>query len=191
MRHRAGLILMAAGAALLVGALSLFAWTRWDESRAADDAASVMEQVAAAIAGGEAEDPGDGYGMRAVEVDGVWYVGYLTVPALGLELPVASAWSYEQLEVTPCRYYGTARGGNLVVAGYNYDAHFGGLAGLAAGDEVLLTCADGTTYDYEVVEVGSLGAYDVDEMTSSGYDLTLFTCTSGGQACLVVRCDAA
>lgn len=189
MRHRAGLVLMAVGTALLVGALSLFAWVRWDESRAAGDVAEVMERVAEAVAAGEATDPEDGYGMEAVEVDGVWYVGYLTVPSLGLELPVASAWSDEQLGETPCRYYGTARAGTLVVAGYNYDAHFGRLGSLAAGDAVYFTCADGTTYEYEVVEVASLGDTSTDEVTSGGFDLTLFTRTQGGSMVLAVRCE--
>lgn len=189
MRHRAGLVLMAVGTALLVGALSLFAWVRWDESRAAGDVAEVMERVAEAVAAGEATDPEDGYGMEAVEVDGVWYVGYLTVPSLGLELPVASAWSDEQLGETPCRYYGTARAGTLVVAGYNYDAHFGRLGSLAEGDAVYFTCADGTTYEYEVVEVASLGDTSTDEVTSGGFDLTLFTRTQGGSMVLAVRCE--
>ena len=66
-----------------------------------------------------------------------------------------------------------------MVAGFNYDAHFGRLTELSPGDEVTLVEMDGTVDIYEVVEVVSLGPSAVEEMTSSGYALTLFTRSYG------------
>jgi sortase A len=40
-----------------------------------------------------------------------------------------------------------------------------------------------------VAEVETLEPTAVEEMTNSGYALTLFTCTYGGQSRVTVRCD--
>lgn len=178
----------------MVGALSLFAWGLWDNARAGDVAARTMGELRAELGadvapGSPAASAAATGGMATVSVDGTDYIGYLTVPSLGLELPVASTWSYEQLADGPCRYYGSVAGGSLVIAGRSYAAHFGRLAELGVGDEVALTCADGTVYVYEVAEVDSVAAADVDAMTSGEFALTLFTDTGAGQSRVAVRCD--
>lgn len=187
-RRRVALALIVAGTALLVGALSLFAWTRWDEARAADSASAVMEGLRPQVGTVEAE--GDDPLPRAY-VDGNWYIGYLDVPALGLELPVMTTWSYDQLRVAPCRYFGSVETGNLVIAGYNYAAHFSRISDLRTGDAVSFVGMDGTAYDYEVADVEVLAATAVDEMTAGEYGLTLFTCTPGGESRVAVRCERA
>jgi sortase (surface protein transpeptidase) len=69
-------------------------------------------------------------------------------------------------------------------------AHFGALHRLQAGDMVGFTDLDGTTYRYRVTAVEVLGAAAVGEMTQSGADLTLFTCTVGGKNRIAVRCES-
>ena len=187
-RRRIALVLMAVGAALLVGALSLLAWTQWDEARAGDSVRAVAEQLEPQVGSVEPEDDDP---LPRVYVDGNWYIGLLDVPSLGLELPVMTTWSHEQLRVAPCRYYGSVETGNLVIAGYNYDAHFGRISELRPGDSVSLVGMDGTAYDYEVAEVETLSASSVDEMTAGEYGLTLFTCTPAGESRVAVRCDRA
>ena len=51
------------------------------------------------------------------------------------------------------------------------------------------TDMDAQTIYYEVVALDVLGPYDVEEMTSGEYDLTLFTCNYSGKARVTVRCD--
>lgn len=186
MSGRLGRALIVVGAALLVGALSLFAWGSWDDARARDAAAGVVEALEPLLG---TVDAAEGWDMAAVIVDGQDYVGVLAIPALGLELPVASTWSYEQLADGPCRYFGSVAGGDLVIAGRSYDSHFGRIGSLGVGDEVSLTCADGTVCVYEVAEIDSVGADDIDAMTSGEFALTLFTDTGGGQSRVAVRCD--
>ena len=53
------------------------------------------------------------------------YIGILTIPSLGIELPVQDEWSYPNLKIAPCRYAGTVADGNLIVAAHNYRSHFG------------------------------------------------------------------
>ncbi len=41
-----------------------------------------------------------------LEIDGQYYLGYISIPAIGIELPVLSEWSYANLKIAPCRYEG-------------------------------------------------------------------------------------
>lgn len=127
--------------------------------------------------------------MPVKSVDGTDYIGYLELPAVSLELPVISAWSDAAAKLAPCRYAGTAYIGNFVIAGHNYKGHFRRLKELQAGDLVLFTDMDGNTFSYEVLALETLSPQAVDEMLDETWDLTLFTCTVGGENRLAVRCE--
>ena len=47
---------------------------------------------------------------------------------------------------------------------------------------------DGNLFTYEMAERETLMPTSVEEMTSGDWDLTLFTCTVGGQSRVTVRC---
>lgn len=126
--------------------------------------------------------------MPVVQVDGCDYVGLLSIPTLGLELPVMSAWDYPSLRVAPCRYTGSAYTDDLVIAAHNYASHFGRLRELSPGDSLSFTDMDGNVFDYAVEELEILGPYAVGQMTQGDWDLTLFTCTLGGQQRVTLRC---
>lgn len=127
--------------------------------------------------------------MPVKTVDGVDYIGVIAVPSLSLELPVASEWSYERLKISPCRYSGSVYSGDMVLCAHNYSSHFGQIKTLKPGDAVVFTDVDGNVYNYEVAELETLQPAAVDEIKSGEWDLTLFTCTIGGQTRVTVRCD--
>ena len=127
--------------------------------------------------------------MPEEEIDGVDYIGTLRIPALGLELPIISQWSYPNLKVAPCRYAGSAYLDDLVIAAHNYPSHFGTLKDLSPGDEITFTDMDGNVFRYEVAELETLPPTAIEDMTESGYALTLFTCTLGGASRVTVRCS--
>lgn len=127
--------------------------------------------------------------MPEVEIKDNRYIGFLSLPDLGLELPIMSTWSYPQLNIAPCRYTGSVRGEDLVLMAHNYDSHFGRLSQLDLGDGVSFTDMDGQTTYYEVVGKDVLDPTAVEEMTSGTFDLTLFTCTYGGGSRVTVYCD--
>ena len=127
--------------------------------------------------------------MPVKTVDGVDYIGVIAVPSLSLGLPVASEWSYERLKTSPCRYSGSVYSGDMVLCAHNYSSHFGQIKTLKPGDAVVFTDVDGNVYNYEVAELETLQPAAVDEMKSGEWDLTLFTCTIGGQTRVTVRCD--
>ena len=115
-------------------------------------------------------------------------VGIIRAPSLGLELPVLDAWSYDLLQIAPCRYSGSAAGGNLILLGHNYEAHFAPLKEIAIGAVVEFCDINGTVYTYEVAATEILQKTELEHLTASDYDLTLFTCTNGGISRFVVRC---
>lgn len=187
MRNRIGTICMLLGAVLLLAALSLFIWNRNEDMQAQKSVEHILPQLIEMVTSSYS-DPYDRE-MTEVEIDGYAYIGYLSLPSLGLELPVMSEWDYPRLRIAPCRYAGSTKTDNLVIAGHNYTKHFGPIKGLAIGDEVYFTDMDGVVSRYEVVVMETLSPTAVEEMTESDWDLTLFTCTYGGRSRVVVRCD--
>lgn len=133
--------------------------------------------------------PGAGLGMSETRVDGRMYIGYLYIQALSLKLPVMSNWSYPNLRIAPCRYAGSTKTDDFVILAHNYARHFGRLKDLSIGETVFFTDMDGTLFQYEVMAVEVLPPNAVMDMIDGAYDLTLFTCTYGGQSRVAVRCE--
>ena len=129
--------------------------------------------------------------MPVIEIDGYDYIGVLQIPSLDLTLPVISDWSYPALQIAPCRYEGSAYGGGMVIAGHNFDSHFGNLSRLEPGDEIRFVDLSGHTFTYAVAETEVLDATAIDQMVNGGWDLTLFTCTLSGETRFTVRCTLA
>lgn len=186
-------VLIVAGLLLICAALGLAAFNLWSESnagKASDEVLAQMEGMLPARSDAVPDyvlDPN--MAMPTFSIDGADYIGIVQIPSLGLQLPVAADWSYPQLRTSPCRYSGSAYLDDLVICGHNYSSHFGRLKYLDAGEEVIFTDADGNVFIYEVCLVETMQPTAVTEMTSGQWDLTLFTCTIGGQSRVTVRCN--
>lgn len=194
---------MTGGLLLLAAALFLTCHNIWEEHRAEKCSTAALGQILTEL---PAEEPppvltenlqeadipdyllNPDMEMPTMEVDGEDYIGILSIPALELELPVISEWSYPRLKIAACRLEGSAYLDNLIVAAHNYRSHFGGLKNLRPGDAVTFIDADGNIFSYEVAETEVLGRDDLAGLEYGNWDLTLFTCTVGGRARVVVRC---
>lgn len=127
--------------------------------------------------------------MATTQIQGYDYIGYVSIPALDLKLPVMADWSYPKLRVAPCRYSGAVDSDDFVIMAHNYRIHFGRIGELVSGDSVTFTDMSGTTTCYEVVALDILNPTAVADMVAGEYDLTLFTCTYGGKSRVTLRCD--
>lgn len=127
--------------------------------------------------------------MQTAEIDGYAYIGVLSVPALKIELPVMSEWSYPLLKRSACRYVGSFLDDTLVIAGHSTRRHFRPLRQAQVGDSVVFTDVLGNVIQYQVVAIESLSPHDVEKLTTGDWDLTLFTCTPGGERRVTVRCN--
>ena len=127
--------------------------------------------------------------MSVVNIDGYDYMGVITIPSLGIELPIMNDYDESRLRIAPVRYYGSIFTNDLVICAHSYKTHFGNLSKLKQEDVVILTDVNGESYLYEVLEIEVLEATDVEEMLDSEFDLTLYTCTSDGRKRVTVRCN--
>lgn len=188
---------MVLGTVLVLAALSLFLLNQRESNAAGASAKKILPQIIEQTetqntADGSEDEPSypDPYGpaMTEVEIDGYAYVRYLSIPVIELELPVMSEWDYPRLKTAPCRCFGSTKTSDLVICAHNCTRHFGPIRNLAPGDLVSFTDMDGMIWEYEVVAVDILPPTNIEDMTAGDYDLTLFTCTYGGQSRVTVRC---
>lgn len=204
-----GKLCTALGLLLLLAALGLTAYNLWRDAMASMSVDVVLERLTPTLSSRQSELPALSSGealeeafvpdyvlnpemaMPEENIDGRSYIGVLDIPALGLSFPIISEWSYDALQIAPCRYSGSAYLDNLVIAGHNYRSHFASLPQLQPGDSVTFTDMDGNVFSYSVSSLETLSPYAVSDMTSGDWDLTLFTCTVGGQSRLAIRCDQA
>lgn len=127
--------------------------------------------------------------MQEMMIDGLAYIGYLSIPALKLILPVLAEWSDEGLKIAPARHFGAAATNDLVIAAHNYRRHFGALGTLKDGDEVIFTEMDGYANCYQVRKTVTIKGTDLQEVINSPYDLILYTCTTGGKKRVAAYCE--
>ena len=126
--------------------------------------------------------------MPEVELDGLSCIGTIEIPSLDLKLPVTSEFTYDLMKLAPCRYSGSVYKGNMVIAAHNSWFHFGRIHNLDSGSQVVFTDALGNQFAYHVAVIETLSPESVEEMTSSSYPLTLFTCTLDAKNRVTVRC---
>jgi len=186
---------MILGGLCILGALTMLLRNTNEDQAAARAVAATLPQLRAAIerqidlpepsAPPSGEEPEE---MEERVVDGYGYIGYLSIPALELELPIMSDWDPARLKKAPCRQFGSVSGGDLVIAGHNYKSHFGPLYQLNVGEQVVFTAMDGTVYLYEVGTVSTVAATAVEEVKNSDWDLVLYTCTPSGQERVAIGC---
>ena len=126
--------------------------------------------------------------MPAVAAGDLKLIGRLSVPALGLELPVCERWSSENASAAPCRYKGSAYDGSLIIAGHSFREHFGTLKELEYGDRVEFEDTEGYTFRYEVIRIEQIDGRDIQGMEEGEWDLTLLTCAWDNTKRIAVRC---
>ena len=120
-------------------------------------------------------------------VDGIAYIGTLNIPSLELELSVISEWSYPSLKIAPCRYTGTVYQDNMILCAHDYSTHFGKLARLQVGDEVVFTDVEDHIYTYQMTAQEIIPMSNPESMEKGDWDMTLFTCTRDGKSRVTVR----
>lgn len=208
-KNRLGRFFTGAGLILVASAVLLLMYNLWDSRRAEESQEEILAEYLSENKKAS-EVPSDPDGEAADSQDIPDYmldpdmempeftlsslgdiscIGILDIPALDLQLPVISEWSYPALRLAPCRYTGSAYKGDLVIAAHNYQSHFGRLKTLSTGSEVIFTDAVGNRFVYQVAVIEALTPWSVEDMTSGEWPLSLFTCTLDSQNRVTVRCE--
>lgn len=199
-QHR-GTAAIALGLIFLLAAAGLTAYNMYDNARAQTQTAQTLEQFTLPVTTTQSDTDAlpevpiyelyPEMEMPVTEIDGMYYIGILELPTLGLKLPVLSELTDSNLTAAPCRYDGSVYLDNLIIGAHNYTVHFGTLRDLSYGDRIVFTDAHGNVFRYNVAEIELLEPTAVQEMKTSGYPLSLFTCTVGGGSRVTVRCEKA
>lgn len=200
MRKGFGICCIVLGICCLVASAGFIVYNRWEAENAQNVSKDLLQNVRENMQELTREEnfqeepleiPADVPGeMLTTQVNGYDCIGVLSIPALELELPVLTDWDYVKLRMAPCHYFGSYYEKNFVIAAHNYRSHFGRLSELQPKDLVLFTDVSGTVYVYEVVLLETLPGIATEEMITSGFDLSLYTCTPGGASRVTVRCSA-
>lgn len=200
MPKKTGIAIVAVGAVLILSALLLFLYNRYEDAHAGQEAESLLGNVQTIIDERETSVPTTipeettppetlAPELPIAEIEGYGYVGYISIPKLELELPVMSEWDYNRLKLAPCRQFGSSRTDDLVIAAHNYESHFGHLKDLSMGEPVTFTDMEGIVNTYCVEKIETLNPNEVDAVQNSGYDLVLYTCTKSGKTRVTVFCN--
>ena len=208
MKTDPGRIWINTGLLLLAAALFLWAYNGQESRRAGDAAQQVITELTQSLPQQSPTEAGvdpersEAPAVKLPEylldaqrempektVNGRDYIGVLSIPSLNLELPVLSQWSYPNLKVAPCRYSGSLYQNDLILCAHNYASHFGKLKTLQPGDIVLFTDMDEHVVTFQMVERETLNPMDAEGMEAGDWDLTLFTCTIGGQTRVTIRLE--
>ena len=189
MKKLAGYIYIAIGALLIVIA-AIIVKNNFDENARAGAASDeylkgVIEQMPSKVIHSRFQG-----NMPVADVNGRSFIGTVSIPSLGLILPIQNEWSKDNAKVAVCRYSGSAYDNDLIVCGHNYVEHFGRLGELEIGAQVIVTYMNGVSFYYQVSNLETLGAYDTEKMEAGQWDFTMFTCTVGGSNRVTVRCES-
>ena len=197
-KNRLGRFFTGAGLILVASAVLLLMYNLWDSRRAEESQEEILAEYLSENKKAS-EVPSDPDGEAADSQDIPDYmldpdmempeftlsslgdiscIGILEIPALDLQLPVISEWSYPALRLAPCRY-----------TAHNYQSHFGRLKTLSTGSEVIFIDAVGNRFVYQVAVIEALTPWSVEDMTSGEWPLSLFTCTLDSQNRVTVRCE--
>jgi sortase A len=191
MKKTIGIICIIAGIAMIFLSIYLIGKNYYVEYNAGKSIDNVIPKLEEKI--GSADVGTDTLAdVEETIVDGHVYIGIIKVPSQNLELPIIKEWNYDNLEIAPCRFTGSYKSKDLVIAGHNYKRHFSKLKNLQKGDEIIFVAANGKDYIYRVSLVEVLEPkqveYLINKEKENEWDLSLFTCTKSGDGRYVVRC---
>lgn len=190
MRRRIGTLCVLLGIICMICSIGFVVHNHLESENAAKTSASLLKTLQAIIDEKNAEQNDFKTKMPAVKIEGYDCIGILSIPVLDLDLPVLTNWSFAKLKKAPCHYYGSYKEKDFVIAAHNYKAHFGRLSELQTGDVVVFTDISGTAHYYKVALLETLPENATKEMITSGFDLSLYTCTLSGKNRVTVRCNA-
>ena len=207
-------IIIAAGILCLAAAAAIAFFNQYTANKAGETSESLLEIIENGEAGivnftdtDEAPQTADTQGEEAGDniSDGLsnsfvsdsaysvgeWMIcGTLEIPVIGLKLPVMAEYSEALLRLAPCRY--TDNGvpsDKLVIAGHNFNEHFGYLGNLVNGDSVFFTDAERKRRETKVVYIGQVESNDFAAVSEGDWELAMFTCNFSGEKRVLVCCE--
>lgn len=186
---------MAAGLMLVLCGLGMHLAQQQEDISAGQTATVLLQQLenkapaVDVLPGTESAVPADPV-LPEKKYMGYTLLGSISVPSVGIQLPILDQWSEEMLKVAPCRYAGSISGGDMIIMGHNYKSHFNPLHKVEVGAEVEIKNTIGKVFRYRIAKIEFLHRTEGEKLPTDEYPLTVFTCRPGGLERIILRCEA-
>lgn len=190
--RRNGKIFFILGGLLIVAGLAMLFWMNTQTKRAAHingEIVQTMERILPERSRGTLDFEREAE-MPALELRGEDFIALLEIPAYGLKLPVGGVWDKGQVRFWPCRFYGSAYNGTLVVGGYDQPGQFDFFDRIQNGTVITVTDMTGSAFSYVVDRVDRAGNAQAEVLLDDEADLTLFVRDAQLLEYIILRCVA-
>ena len=189
--RRSSKLFIAAGLLLIFASAALLLTSQMGARRALVDNAQIVEtlhQLLPPTTPGIMESRSD-LSMPVLEISDEDYAALVDIPALGVTLPVANTWDKHQVSRHPCRFYGSAYDGTLIIGGADQPGQFANFKQLSLDDKVTVTDMTGAIFTYAVSEIEWRTSASAEVLMDSDTELTLFVRNAYGTDYILLRCS--
>ena len=190
--RRVGKVMFTAGCLLILCSVVLLVFLQVQTKQAENRNAEITETMELILAERTeaAVDAGWTGDMPALELQGDDFIALLEIPAYGLKLPVCGVWDSSEVLSYPCRFYGSAYNGTLVIGGYDQPGQFDFFDRIQDGEMITLTDMTGRQFQYAVERIERYNEVPMEVLADKETDLTLFVRDVQYLEYIVLRCDA-
>ena len=180
-----------AGALMLVSALAILLYWRWNISYSQKQTAiyvDTLRQLMPQPQNAVPEERRDNT-MAALSVDGLDFVGILELPRYGSILPVCGNWG--RVFQYPCRFGGSIYDGSLQIGATTQAGQYSFYREISVGDTVMFTDMEGNRYAFQVAAMRYEKHIDQATLQHQDATLTLFVKNIYSFEYLIIFCENA
>lgn len=188
--RRSGKILLLLGVLLMICSLGVFFLLQYRTTQAESinaEIVQIMDTILIDRREGEIDLEREPE-MPVLEIKDEDFIALLEIPSHGLRLPICNIWDKEKVITYPCRFYGSAYDGTLIVGGYDQTGQFDFFDRIQDGAGVMVTDMTGSTFSYTVSRVERSDSADAQVLLNEDTDLTLFVRDAQSLEYIIVRC---
>ena len=128
--------------------------------------------------------------MPILQIEGQDFCGLVEIPAYGVTLPVYDTWDTTKISAYPCRFWGSAYDGSLIIGGADQAGQFDFLDRIDNGAVVTFTDVTGAEFSYTVDVVERYDSLPAEVLVEGNPGLTLFVRDAYQLHYILLRCSA-
>ena len=177
------------GACLLLGAVVMLAFWRWNIHNSEKEAKYYVSTLQALIPETQNAVPEERRDntMAVLSVDGADFVGLIELPRYGSVLPVCADWG--KPSKYPCRFSGSIYDGTMQIGATTQKGQYDFYRELSVGDTVIYTDVEGNQYTFTITSLRYEKHADQAALQREDAPLTLFVKNIYSFEYLIIFCD--
>ena len=182
-------IFILVGVCLLVGAIVVLAFWRWNMNNSEKQAQFYVDTLRELIPKPQNAVPEERRDntMSVLSVDGTDFVGILEIPGYESALPVCADWG--KTFKYPCRFSGSIYDGTMQIGATTQKGQYHFYRELSVGDTIIYTDVEGNRYTFAITSLRYEKHADQAALQQGDAPLTLFIKNIYSFEYLIVFCD--